>query len=284
MLACVGDHCIISGMSDDFTADALTLRPIGFVRTGKFVKFAALHQPDESIEESSVLELLPEENLRRGLQDLEGFTRIWLIWWFHRNDTWRPLVLPPRGSAHRRGVFATRSPHRPNAIGMTPVKLLGIDGFRLHLGPCDLVDGTPVFDIKPYIPGYDAFADESSGWLEEVDAWARSKPSYEVHFSQISRTQIDWLRQVWRIDFTDRLEEILSRDPKPHRTRRIRHKGDGEFEIGCGAWRARFHVMDDVVRIDRIRPGFPLSALIDDHAEKIPDAAAQREFLQRWSE
>jgi tRNA-Thr(GGU) m(6)t(6)A37 methyltransferase TsaA len=271
------------GMSDDFLADALTLRPIGFVRTGKSVKFAALHQPDESIEESSVLELLPEENLRCGLQDLEGFTRIWLIWWFHRNDTWRPLVLPPRGPAHRRGVFATRSPHRPNAIGMTPVKLLGIDGFRLHLGPCDLVDGTPVFDIKPYIPGYDAFPDETSGWLSEAEAWAQRKPSYVVEYSEISRMQLDWLKQDWGIDFTHRLEELLSRDPTPHRTRRIRNKGDGEREIGCGAWRARFRVLENVVWIERIRPGFPLGALIADHAEKIPDAAAQREFLQQWS-
>ena len=98
------------------------MRPIGYVRTQKSLKFEALHQPDEEIEEQSVLELLPGEEYRRALQDVEGFSRIWLIWWFHRNSSWRSLVLPPRGPAHRRGVFATRSPHRPNPLGITPVK------------------------------------------------------------------------------------------------------------------------------------------------------------------
>lgn len=271
-------------MSIDHNADTLILRPIGFVRTGKAVKFEALHQPDESAEENSVLELLPQEELRRGLQDLEGFSRIWLIWWFHRNETWRSLVLPPRGPAHRRGVFASRSPHRPNAIGMTPVKLLGIVGFNLHLGPCDLVDGTPVFDIKPYIPAYDAFPEESSGWLKEADEWERRKPTYVVSFSEICRAQIDWLREVWGIDFRGRLQELLSRDPTPHRTRRIRNKGDGVLEIGCGAWRARFRVVANEVRIERIRPGFPLHSLLTYDAAEIPDATAQLEFLKRWSE
>jgi hypothetical protein len=89
-------------------ADELTIRAIGHIRSGKSVKFQALHQPDEHAGETSVLELLPREELRRGLQDLQGFTRIWLIWWFHRNQSWRSLVLPPRGMAKRRGVFATR--------------------------------------------------------------------------------------------------------------------------------------------------------------------------------
>ena len=261
----------------------LVIHPIGYVRTGKPVKFAALHQPDEAAQEQSVLELLPREEFRQGLQDLQGFTRIWLIWWFHRNDTWRSLVLPPRGPANRRGVFATRSPHRPNAIGMTPVKLLGIDGFQLHLGPCDLVDGTPVFDIKPYIPAYDAFPEESAGWLEEVDQWAQRPPAYALHYAETARLQRQWLRDVWGIDFSERMEEILARDPSPHRTRRIRHKGEGLYEIGCGAWRVRFRVAESTVEIERIRPGFPLESLTGYDAGEIPDREAQLAFLQLWS-
>ena len=270
-------------MPDDASETPLTIHPIGYVRTGKSVKFAALHQPDESITEQNVLELLPQEELRRGLQDLQGFSRIWLIWWFHRNDSWRSLVLPPRGPAQRRGVFATRSPHRPNAIGMTPVKLLGIDGFRLILGPCDLVDGTPVFDIKPYIPEYDAFPEESSGWLQEVEQWANTDAIYAVTWSPLAQTQVQWLREQWGIDFTDRVEEILSRDPSPHRTRRIRKKCDGEWEIGCGAWRARFRITEKEVAIDRIRPGFPQMSLEEYDADAVPDRDAQLAFLQMWS-
>ncbi len=269
-------------MSDDSTAQELLIRPIGFIRCAKAVKFEALHQPDESAAEENVLEISPQEELRRGLQDLEGFSRIWLLWWFHRNDTWRSLVLPPRGVAQRRGVFATRSPHRPNAIGMTPVKLLGIDGFRLRLGPCDLVDGTPVFDIKPYIPAYDAFPEESAGWLDEVDAWMQQEPSYRVNYSSLATAQVEWLRNFWQIDFTARVEEILSRDPSPHRTRRVRSKGDGHYEIGCGAWRARFDVIEKNVCIEKITAGFPMKLLCGEYAEEVPDREAQLAFLQQW--
>lgn len=270
------------GVSDDSTAQELVIRPIGFIRCGKAVKFEALHQPDESAAEENVLEILPQEELRRGLQDLKGFSRIWLIWWFHRNDTWRSLVLPPRGVAQRRGVFATRSPHRPNAIGMTPVKLLGIDGFRLHLGPCDLVDGTPVFDIKPYIPAYDAFPEETAGWLDEVDAWMEQEPSYRVNYGAQAAAQVKWLRDTWQIDFTARVEEILSRDPSPHRTRRVRSKGDSHYEIGCGAWRARFVVVENNVCIVKITAGFPMKLLCAEYADEVPDREAQLAFLQLW--
>ena len=166
---------------------------------------------------------------------------------------------------------------------MTPVKLLGIDGFHLHLGPCDLVDGTPVFDIKPYIPAYDAFPEESAGWLDEVDAWMRQDPSYQVEYAPLALSQLAWLKTDWGIDFVERMEEILNRDPMPHRTRRIRSKGDGLFEIGCGAWRARYRLRGSIVFIENIRSGFPIDLLQRFHSEEIPDRDAQLAFLAMWS-
>ena len=90
----------------------LTLQPIGYIRTGKQVKFQALHQPSEQQPEHNLLELLPDQNYEQALRDLSGFSRVWLVWWFHRNTTWRTQVIPPRGPAQSRGVFATRSPQR----------------------------------------------------------------------------------------------------------------------------------------------------------------------------
>jgi tRNA-Thr(GGU) m(6)t(6)A37 methyltransferase TsaA len=107
-------------------SEELTIQPIGFIRNGKSLKFNARHQPDESLPETNILELIKGDKYQKALLDLEGFDRIWLIWWFHRNKDWRPQVLPPRGPAQRRGVFSTRSPHRPNPLGITPVQLLGI--------------------------------------------------------------------------------------------------------------------------------------------------------------
>ena len=260
----------------------LTLQPIGYVRTGKHVKFEALHQPEESAGEQHVLELVPGGGYEDGLRDLAGFSRVWLIWWFHRNTTWRPMVLPPRGPAVRRGVFATRSPHRPNALGITPVQLRSVEKGRLILGPCDLVDGTPVFDIKPYIPAYDAFPDESPGWTGEVDAALAEPPPFTPEWSLLAREQAEWLAREWAIDFRPRLTELLGRDPTPHRTRRIRRRPDGSLRIGCGGWLAEFAVTGREVLVKSLLPGYPARLLRRGAVDEIPDQAAQLAFLTLW--
>jgi tRNA-Thr(GGU) m(6)t(6)A37 methyltransferase TsaA len=104
------------------------------------------------------------------LRDLEGFERVWLIFVFHLSEGWTPLVQPPRGPKTRRGVLATRSPHRPNAIGLSAVDLVAIEGRTLHLRGVDLLDGTPVLDLKPYVPYADAFPSARAGWIDAVDA------------------------------------------------------------------------------------------------------------------
>lgn len=261
---------------------SLTLHPIGYVRTGKRVKFEAFHQPRESEEEHNVLELLPGSNFEQALRDIEGFDRVWLLWWFHRNETWRPLVLPPRGPSRRRGVFATRSPHRPNPLGMTPVRLLGVKGRALLLGACDLVDGTPVFDVKPYVPAYDSFPDARTGWIAEVDAAVSAPARFTVDFSEVAREQARWLREEWRVDFTARLAELLARDPSPHRTRRIRKRASGAFEAGCGAWRAEFCVAGDAVTVTALETGYPRRFLTRESYRQVPDRDAQLAFLARW--
>lgn len=265
-------------------SDSLTLKPIGFIRTAKQVKFQARHQPVDGEEERNLLELLPGSNFEQALKDLAGFDRVWLLWWFHRNETWRPLVLPPRGPSKRRGVFATRSPHRPNPLGMTPVRLLGVTGRTLRLGACDLVDGTPVFDVKPYVPAYDSFPEAKAGWISEVDAEVSAPARFTVTFSAHAEGQARWLREEHGVDFTARLTELLSRDPSPHRTRRIRKRPSGGLEIGCGAWRAAFTVADDTVEVTALETGYPLRFLTREGYEAVPDREAQMAFLTRWPE
>ena len=115
----------------------------------------------------ATLELDPGIPLE-ALRDLEGFARLWLIFAFHKSDGWAPMVRPPRGQ-QKRGVLATRSPHRPNALGLSAVELLAVAGRTLHLRGVDLLDGTPVLDIKPYVPYADAFPDSAAGWIDAVD-------------------------------------------------------------------------------------------------------------------
>jgi tRNA-Thr(GGU) m(6)t(6)A37 methyltransferase TsaA len=264
-------------------ASSLQLHPIGFIRTQKQVKFQALHQPEETRPERNELELLPGCNYEQALHDVAGFTRVWLVWWFHRNTGWRPRVLPPRGAAQRRGVFATRSPHRPNPLGLTPVQLIAVTGRTLTLGACDLVDGTPVFDIKPYIPAYDSFPGESAGWIAGMETGLAAPPQFTVTLGPLAQEQAAWLAREWQVDFQPRLVELLSRDPSPHRTRRITRREPDRFVIGCGAWRAVFAVSGCAVEVREIEPGYPRRFLEDPaRTEGLPDRAAQLAFMARW--
>lgn len=149
-------------------------RPIGTVRSPYSRRIDAPHQSTvvEGTETGAfaiaTLELhdwLDE----KVIQDLEGFDRLWLLFAFHLSEGWKSSVKPPRGGV-KRGVLATRSPHRPNPIGLSAVELVKIEGRTLHLRGVDLLDGTPVLDIKPYVPYADAFPGSRAGWIDELDA------------------------------------------------------------------------------------------------------------------
>jgi len=230
--------------------------PIGHVRTGPNIKFESPRQPESDSAEVNRIELLPGQNFELALQDLAGFDRIWLLWWFDRNQNWRPRVIPPRGPAVRRGVFATRSPHRPNPIGLTCVQLLSVEGLTLEVGPLDLLDGTPIFDIKPYIPDVDSFPDSATGWLEEVNALETQPAPYKITTTPRAESELQWLKENFGIDLAQRALPILERDPSPHRTRRILKLTEGRFRMACGVWRPFFRLEGNAVVIEEIGKGY----------------------------
>ena len=139
-------------------------------------KFGIPRQSGIASEFVSVIVFEPEYRVREALRGLEGFSHLWLIWNFSKaeRDTWSPTVRPPRlGGNKRMGVFATRSPFRPNPIGLSSVKLLEIKdtadcGTVLLVSGADLLDGTPIFDIKPYLAYTDSHPEATSGFAEEV--------------------------------------------------------------------------------------------------------------------
>ena len=241
---------------------ALAFHPIGVMRTAMRNKFDAPPQPDGAPERAGRVELMRGMGFEEAVRDLEGFSRIWLVWWFHRNKNWRSLVLPPRGPAKRRGVFATRSPHRPNPIGMTAVPLLKVEGLTLHVGSNDLVDGTPILDIKPYLPAVDAHPDESIGWLAAVEEELRAA-RFVVVREPLASQQAAWLQREWGIDFISRASELLAVDPSPHRTRRIMRLPDGRLRMACGGWRVYVSVRGETVVIEEIRSGYAERMIVD---------------------
>jgi len=255
----------------------IAFEPIGHVRTGGIAKFSRPHQPDAEAEEVNRIELLPGRQFELALDDLDGFSHIWLVWWFDRNSTWRPRVLAPRGPAKRRGVFATRSPHRPNPVGLTCVRLHRVEGLTLEVGPLDLLDGTPILDIKPYLTTVDCHPEASLGWLDEVQAMEAEPAAFNIVVSERAQEQLDWLREKWGIDFTERAFGILARDPSPHRTRRILQMGD-RLRMACGPWRLFFRVSGQVVEVLEVERGYADEALLAPGFEKIIDRDAQLDF------
>jgi tRNA-Thr(GGU) m(6)t(6)A37 methyltransferase TsaA len=151
-----------------------TLSPIGWVRSPYQRRFGTPQQAaavDSDAE--AVLQLDPTAIPASALVDLVGIERIWVLSWLHRGGTWAPQVMPPRGPRIRRSLFSTRSPDRPNPIGLSAVRLVRISGCDLHVREIDLLDGTPILDVKPYLPYADAFPDAKAGW---IDAVARDAP------------------------------------------------------------------------------------------------------------
>lgn len=156
------------------------MEPIAIAHTPYKERFGTPHQSTttrgtrEGSPAEATIELLPHVPVE-ALRSLEGFERVWLVYVFHMNEGWSALVRPPRGPRVKRGVLATRSPHRPNPIGLSAVRLVGVEGRSLRVRELDLLDGTPVLDIKPYVPYADAFPDAKAGWVDEVDAQERAQ-------------------------------------------------------------------------------------------------------------
>ncbi|MEO7062921.1 MAG: tRNA (N6-threonylcarbamoyladenosine(37)-N6)-methyltransferase TrmO [Dokdonella sp.] len=154
--------------------DTFTFQPIAFVRSPYTRRIDAPHQSTvvEGTQTGSAADATIEfaaDFPAVAFSDLAGFQRIWLMFVFHRSEGWKAQVKPPRGGP-KRSVLATRSPHRPNAIGLSAVELLAVEERCLRVRGVDLLDGTPILDIKPYVPYADAFPESGAGWIDEVDS------------------------------------------------------------------------------------------------------------------
>jgi tRNA-Thr(GGU) m(6)t(6)A37 methyltransferase TsaA len=262
----------------------LILDPIGFVHSALSTKVQAARQPRAAAGTSARIELLPGRNFEHALEDLARWEWIWVIFWFHQNPGWRPKVLPPRSTTGRKGVFATRSPHRPNPIGISAVRLERIDGLIVHIRDADMLDGTPVLDLKPYVAYTDAHPDAGNGWLEDeqrVSTGAEDPVrAYTVAFDSLAAEQAAWIENRTGLAIGERIRATLALGPTPHPYRRIRRIEDG-LQLSVKEWRARFSVVDRDVRVIEIYSGFRASQLAGDDGDEL--RRVHREFVAKWS-
>lgn len=189
-----------------------TFTQIGVIHSCFREKFGIPRQPGLVPAARAVLELLPPYNRAEAVRGLEGFSHIWVSFVFHacRGEPWKPTVRPPRLGGNRRlGVFATRSTRRPNPIGLSAVELERIEAgpgrVLLHLKGADLMDGTPVLDIKPYLPYADVIPGATSGFAAQAPA-----ALFEVNFSQPALERCATVPELELL-----IRQILSQDPRP---------------------------------------------------------------------
>ncbi len=258
----------------------LTIEPIGILRSPYTDKYDAPRQPAvDGKRNESVITLYPHRNYEQALEDLAGFERVWIVSWFHRNAQWKPKVLPPRSGRTKRGVFATRSPHRPNPIGLSVCELVKIKGLRVYVRDVDLLDETPILDIKPYIPYADSFPDSRIGWLAEAEANAQV---FEIMLSDVALAQLDWLEAHSELNLRSVAFPVLRRDPFPYSSRRIVATEEG-YCMAVKSWRIHFQIQENNVHIERIASGYSKEyVFVNPEGHELNDHSAHRGFYQLW--
>ncbi len=190
----------------------VSLSPIGVIESDYPDKFGVPRQPGLADAARATLVLCPPYDDPLAVRGLDAFSHLWLTFLFHRSpERWTPLVRPPRLGGNRRiGVFASRSTHRPNRLGLSLVELVGIDtrrGVRLTLAGSDLVDGTPVLDIKPYLPWVEAKPEARAGFAPEAPLRLPVSFAPEAQNALAARADADSLRELIR--------QVLGQDPRP---------------------------------------------------------------------
>ena len=206
-------------------------------------KFGVPRQSGLAEEVISTVVFEEEFRAAEALRGIEAFSHLWLIWGFDRaeRETWSPTVRPPRLGGNRRvGVFATRSPFRPNAIGLSCVKLAGVEktaeGMVLKVAGADLVNGTPIYDIKPYIPYTDCRPEATGGFTDEVE-----KRKAEVRFSEEAGRKLT-------AEEKKELAAVLKEDPRPA----YQEDPEREYVFSFAGKQIHFRVAENILTVSEV--------------------------------
>lgn len=224
--------------------DSFNIKPIAHIESDFPTKFGIPRQSGLVKELRATIVFTPEYRNDDALRGLESFSHIWLIWQFSEalQTEWSPTVRPPRlGGNQRMGVFATRSPFRPNSLGLSCVRLISIEktenkGTVIHVAGADLMDGTPIFDIKPYIPYSDCHSDAIGGFTDSAGDFL-----LQVEFPPDLLNKVDAEKQ-------DALIGVLSHDPRPS----YQKDSDRIYGLSFANYNIRFTVKERTLTVIEI--------------------------------
>jgi len=254
------------------------MEPIGVFRGEACRKYAAPRQGVFRGGRGRV-ELAAGRDFETALRDLDGFERVWLLFVFDRNaGTWRPTARPPLAAPGRDrvGLFATRAPYRPNPIGLSCVRLVAVRGRTLEVDETDLLDGTPILDVKPYVPAADAFPAARAGWVDEQvsDPWqVEVSPAFAAQAAEAARAAAPAVvRAAGAEDLLDTVVLQLSQAPFDASRKRVTATPGGGV-LALRMFRIRFtaDAAAHVLVLDRLASGYTaadLAAPDDPYADK----------------
>jgi tRNA (adenine37-N6)-methyltransferase len=265
--------------------DEIVIKPIGFVHSERVHRYETPRQGVLAGKDISVIRLNSNHNFEQALKDLEGFERLWVIYWFHLNNNWKPMVTPPRHTRSKVGVFATRAPHRPNRIGMSCVKLESIKGLEIFISESDILNGSPVLDIKPYLPYSDSFPGVSTGWVKNG-----LENIFEVKFTSRSEKQCAWLKKEADINLVNFARLQLEFNPVDDSRKRISlldtaERKKGLFVLAYRTWRIIYHADEKrrKVLIKEIRSGYKTDQLNNTRDDLYKDKSLHAKFIKQFS-
>jgi tRNA (adenine37-N6)-methyltransferase len=254
-----------------------TVEPIGFFHSFSAAPYDVPRQSSLHPGNEGIIRLKSGYQFEQALEGLEGFDRIWVLFRFHRHNHWKPKVLPPRGGK-KQGVFATRSPHRPNFIGLSCVQLHAIKDLELFIVNHDLIDGTPILDIKPYLNYADSFVSKHQGWLDEL----QPHPTVSVQWSSLAKEQVNYLAQTWNCQLKEVVEHRIIQSPFPYANNRVKEIEKGKYELAYRTWRVYYHLEESVAIISYLKSGYDDATWRGERPSKWEDVPVHFAFVKRF--
>lgn len=235
----------------------VNLKSIGTYRSIKPSKKYELTRQVSNVNPEGVIKLNPWINPPQSLKGLEHFTHIWVIFQFNQASHWKPQIIPPRKSTlidGKVGVLASRSPHRPNHLGLSAVQMIKIEKNNIYIQGGDLLDKTPILDIKPYLNYADAIPDSNNGWIDSIE-----KNKWRINFEYLDPESLEILETNAMLK--QNIIQHLEFSPTENRNKRIKIKDSTihQYELAIQYFRISFRLEQDQVVLMAIK--------LDHHSE-----------------
>ncbi len=257
--------------------ESFNLKPIGFFHCDEKSPHDLPRQAVSSQGNIGRIEFKDLFPIEQALDDIETCTKLWLIYVFHRNKNWRPKVQPPRGSHKKVGVLATRAPYRPNPIGLSCVDFYKIEGSSLWVKNHDLLDGSPILDIKPYLSFSDAFQDVFPGWMKEDN-------TFEVIILPEAEVKISWLSERVSANLKVVLHDQLGLNPFQSKRKRVKEIDQNTFIYSYKTWRFVFEVQEQTILVQDVYSGYSDEEMSMINLDPYKDKKIHRLFIKGFEE